>query len=238
MIPVRRPLVQELLPPYAVGAETRADAPDEVLHPEERAAVAGVSEGRRREFATVRGCARRALTTLGHAPVPLVPDPRGVPCWPAGVVGSMTHCRGYRAAVVAWRRDVRALGVDAEPSLPLREGVLRTVSRPEERERIAFLQAEHPHVACWDRLLFCAKEAVFKAWFPRTRRELGFRDVVVAFGGAGRTFRATVVTAEGPGEGRDQDFAEGRGDGRDFDGRWVARDGLLVAVAFAGATDR
>ncbi|MFF5531328.1 4'-phosphopantetheinyl transferase [Streptomyces cinerochromogenes] len=223
---MRRPLVQELLPPYAVGAETRADAPHEVLHPEERAAVAGVSEGRRREFATVRGCARRALTTLGHAPVPLVPDPRGVPRWPAGVVGSMTHCRGYRAAVVGWRRDVRALGVDAEPSRPLREGVLRTVSRPEERERIARLEEAHPQLACWDRLLFCAKEAVFKAWFPETRRELGFRDVVVTFGAAGRTFRAAVVA---PG---------GHGTGCDFDGRWLAQDGLLVAVAFAGATDR
>ncbi|MET9450384.1 4'-phosphopantetheinyl transferase family protein [Streptomyces cinerochromogenes] len=231
---MHRPLVQELLPPYAVGAETRADTPDEVLHPEERAAVAGVSEGRRREFATVRGCARRALTTLGHAPVPLVPDPRGVPRWPAGVVGSMTHCRGYRAAVVGWRRDVRSLGVDAEPSRPLREGVLRTVSRPEERERIALLQAEHPQVACWDRLLFCVKEAVFKAWFPRTRRELGFRDVTVTFGGVGGTFRAAVLTPEGLGHGPDH----GPDEGRDFDGRWVARDGLLVAVAFAGATDR
>jgi 4'-phosphopantetheinyl transferase EntD len=32
----------------------------------------------------------------------------------------------------------------------------------------------------WDRILFCAKEAVYKAWFPLTRRWLDFKDVSVA----------------------------------------------------------
>ena len=206
------------MPSYVAGAEARADAADDALHPEERAAVAGVSEGRRREFTTVRHCARRALSALGHAPVPLIPDVRGVPRWPDGVVGSMTHCRGYRAAVVARRYDVRALGVDAEPWRPLREGVLGTVSLPGERERLAALEASHSRLACWDRLLFCAKEAVYKAWFPDTGTELTFRDVSVAFDPADHTFRATVLVP----------------DRRDFTGRWLARDGLLVAVAFDG----
>ncbi|MEV1025790.1 4'-phosphopantetheinyl transferase superfamily protein [Streptomyces sp. NPDC050264] len=222
---MRRPLIEELLPPGAAGAETRADAPDEVLRPEERAFVTGVSEGRRREFTTVRYCARRALGALGHAAVPLVPDGRGVSGWPDGVVGSMTHCRGYRAAVVAWRRDVGALGVDAEPRRPLRAGVLSTVSLPEERERLASLPTSHPGPDCWDRLLFSAKEAVFKAWFPATRTELTFQDVRVAFDAADRTFRATVLLP-------------GAAGGRDFRGRWLARDGLLVTIAYGGAADQ
>ncbi|MFJ9041542.1 4'-phosphopantetheinyl transferase [Streptomyces sp. NPDC102406] len=224
---MRHPLIEGLLPPYAAGAEARADVGDDTLHPRERAAIAGVGEGRRREFTTVRHCARSALTALGHAPAPLVPDARGVPSWPDGVVGSMTHCRGYRAAVVAHRRDVGAVGLDAEPSRPLREGVLHAVALPEERERLAPLAASHPGLDCWDRLLFCAKEAVFKAWFPATRTELTFRDVAVVLDAAGRTFHATVLPAPG------RDLPGRDAPGRTFHGRWLARDGLLVAVALA-----
>ncbi|GAA3299062.1 hypothetical protein GCM10020295_36270 [Streptomyces cinereospinus] len=109
-------------------------------------------------------------------------------------------------------------GVDAEPWRPLREGVLGTVSLPGERERLAALEASHSRLANWDRLLFCAKEAVYKAWFPDTGTGLTFRDVTVVFDPADHTFRATVLVA----------------DRRDFTGRWLARDGLLVAVAFGG----
>jgi 4'-phosphopantetheinyl transferase EntD len=224
---VRGPLIAGLLPSYAAGAEARADVGDDTLHPRERAAIAGVGEARRREFTTVRHCARSALTALGHAPAPLVPDERGVPRWPDGLVGSMTHCRGYRAAVVAHRRDVGAVGLDAEPARPLREGVLDTIALPEERERLARRAASLPRLDCWDRLLFCAKEAVFKAWFPATRTELTFRDVTVAFDARDRTFRAAVLPAPG------RDLPGQNAPVRDFHGRWLARDGLLVAVAFA-----
>ncbi|WP_234443044.1 4'-phosphopantetheinyl transferase family protein [Streptomyces cellulosae] len=215
---MQRALIERLLPSYVAGAEARSDAADDALHPEERSAVAGVSEGRRREFTTVRHCARRALSALGHAPAPLIPDARGVPRWPDGVVGSMTHCRGYRAAVVARQYDMRALGVDAEPWRPLSEGVLGTVSLPGERERLAALEASYSRLACWDRLLFCAKEAVYKAWFPDTGTELTFRDVSVEFDPTDHTFRATVLAPYR----------------RDFTGRWLARDGILLAVAFDG----
>ncbi|MEU6439223.1 4'-phosphopantetheinyl transferase superfamily protein [Streptomyces sp. NPDC047046] len=216
-------LIQSLLPPSAAGADTRADAPDDTLHPLERAALpTGASEGRRREFTTVRACAREALAALGQPPAPLLPDARGVPHWPRGIVGSMTHCRGYRAAVVAREGDVPALGVDAEPCEPLREGVLRTISRPGERERLRLLGALRHRPECWDRLLFCAKEAVFKAWFPLTRTELAFQDVSVVLDAAGQSFRARVLV---PG-------------GREYTGRWLAREGLLAAVAFGGGPDR
>ena len=33
----------------------------------------------------------------------------------------------------------------------------------------------------WDRILFCAKEATYKAWFPLTGRWLGFEDAHITF---------------------------------------------------------
>ncbi|MYX04924.1 4'-phosphopantetheinyl transferase superfamily protein [Streptomyces sp. SID8378] len=220
-------MMSRLLPSAVVAAEAFEDAPDTLLFPEEEAAVAGVGDGRRREFTTVRHCARRALRGLGLQPVPLVPGRWGAPGWPDGVVGSMTHTRGYRAAAVARSTDVRALGVDAEPHRALGEGVLRTISLPEERERQAGLERADASV-CWDRLLFCAKEAVYKAWFPLTGIPLsGFRDVMVTFHPAGGTFDARVL---GAGAGHTEAVLE--------EGRWIAAgDLLLTAVSLPPGPD-
>lgn len=85
---------------------------------------------RQREFATARSCARTALARLGVPPVPVLASPRGAPRWPAGVVGSITHCDGYRAAAVAYTRDVVSLGIDAEPDEPLpNDGTLGPIAR-------------------------------------------------------------------------------------------------------------
>ena len=101
-----------------ISASACVDSVDDVaestMFPEEAAAIAHAVTERRREFATVRSCARRALCRLGIPPVAILPDADGVPQWPAGVVGSMTHCAGYRAAVVARSDRLGGIGIDAE----------------------------------------------------------------------------------------------------------------------------
>ncbi|MFD7262613.1 4'-phosphopantetheinyl transferase [Streptomyces sp. NPDC059874] len=227
-------MIRALLPGPVVGVDAFGDAPEGVLLPAEEAVVAGVAAGRRREFATVRHCARRALRELGGGPgsaaprgVALLPDGDGVPGWPDGVVGSMTHTRGYRAAVVARAPDVARLGIDAEPDRPLRDGVLETIASPAERAALPLAcRGGGGGGVCRDRLLFCAKEAAYKAWFPHARVRLGFRDVEVSFDGpaaAGGRFEARVR----------------HGAGELLRGRWGAGGGLLVAVvAMPGAACR
>jgi 4'-phosphopantetheinyl transferase EntD len=100
-------------------------------------------------------------------------------------VGSLTHCRGWRAAAVARRTDLGGLGIAAEPARALPAGVLARLARPAERDRVAARGAAHPGVA-WDRLLFCAKEAVFKAWYPLVGQGLGFEAVDITLGQDGR----------------------------------------------------
>ncbi|MFC8850472.1 MULTISPECIES: 4'-phosphopantetheinyl transferase [unclassified Micromonospora] len=177
-------MIEQILPPAAVVAESFTDPAGLTLFPEEERLVANAVDKRRREFTTVRHCARRALGELGIAGVPIVSGARGAPVWPAGVVGSMTHCEGYRAAVLGRATAFATLGVDAEPHAPLPDGVLDAIALPAERARTAALVAAHPRV-CWDRLLFSAKESVYKAWFPLTGRWLDFAeaDIVVDTGG-------------------------------------------------------
>ena len=185
-------MIEEILPAAVASAEMFTDPPDARLFPQEVAIVERASDKRRREFTAGRECARIALGKLGVVPVPILIGVRGAPQWPPGIVGSITHCDGYRAAAAAYASDVAAIGMDAEPDDPLPRGVLDVISLSAERARLAALAGERPAV-CWDRLLFSAKESVYKAWFPLTGRWLGFEDADVTISPDG-TFTARLLT--------------------------------------------
>jgi 4'-phosphopantetheinyl transferase EntD len=110
-------------------------------------------------------------------------------------VGSITHTSGYCAAVVASAQRARSVGIDAEPNRRLPAGVLDRVSGAAERAELDRLDKPGGAGAevCWDRLLFSAKESVYKAWSPLTGRWLGFADVELAIDPAGRAFHATLL---------------------------------------------
>jgi 4'-phosphopantetheinyl transferase EntD len=213
-------MIEELLRPPVVAVEAFADPPDGALFPEEEAVIARAVDKRRREFTTARWCARRALARIDVPPAPILPGLRGAPGWPAGVVGSMTHCAGYRAAAVARAGDAVTIGVDAEPNEPLPEGVLASVSDPQERAALATLARTAPDVH-WDRLLFSAKESVYKAWFPLARKWLGFEEAVVTIEPVVGTFAARLLV---PGPVVAGERLSG------FTGRWLVRNGLVVTA--------
>ena len=215
-------MIGDLLPAAVAAVEKLDDPPHVMLFPEEEAVIARAADKRRREFTTVRFCARAALAVLGLPPVPIVPGPRGAPGWPDGVVGSMTHCAGYRAAALAHARDIATLGIDAEVHEALPAGVLDLVSLPAERARLRQLAAEEPGV-CWDRLLFSAKEAVYKAWYPLTRAWLDFAEADVVLERSGEFTATLLVPAPFAGSAGFTDFAG-------FTGRWLVRDGLMLTA--------
>ena len=185
-------MIEEILPPEVVAEDTREELLDVELFPEELAALGRAVEKRRHEFITARACARRALARLDVAPCAIANGERGQPLWPRGVVGSITHCAGYRACAVAHEAQVVGVGIDAEPHAPLPEGVLGQIARGEERPLLARLARAEPAVH-WDRLLFCAKEAVYKVWFPLAACWLGFEDATLTLDSSGRAFQARLL---------------------------------------------
>ena len=213
-------MIDELLPAPVATAWTTDEWIEVPLDVEEASALGRAVEKRRREFVTGRACARQALARLGVRSRAVPSGPRGEPVWPRGVVGSITHCRGYVACAVASRGVLDAIGIDAEPHVALPEGILPDIVTPAENERLTDLGTACPDVH-WDRVWFCAKEAVYKAWFPLTRRWLGFHDVEVSVGRADGSFVAQV---------------HGESISR-FGGRWLVRDGLtLTAVVVPHAS--
>ncbi len=220
-------MIEQLLPSWVRAVDTTQDASEDSLLPAERAVVTRAVPKRRVEFATVRACARAALAELGVAPVPILPGVRGAPGWPAGIVGSMTHCAGYRGAAVASDRFAASIGIDAEPHGPLPDGVLDAIARPEEHGRLAELAAGAPRVH-WDRLLFSMKESVYKAWFPLTGSWLDFEEASITIEPATGTFTA-VLQVPGP-------VLDGR-ELTTFDGRFSTSDTLvLTAIAVPAGT--
>jgi 4'-phosphopantetheinyl transferase EntD len=218
-------LLAGILPPGIESAEVfGGDCDDGQLFPAEATLVAEATQKRRREFTGVRVCARLALARAGIRPAPIIRGPSGAPQWPAGMVGSMTHCYGYRGAAVGRAEAFAAIGIDAEPHDELPAGVLARVARESERTVLDGLTARAPGF-CWDRILFSAKESVFKAWSPMTGRRLGFTDAQVDLDTSG-AFAARLLVAGPVVGGRRIDA---------FSGRWVVGRGLVVTAVIVPA---
>jgi 4'-phosphopantetheinyl transferase EntD len=186
-------MISDILPPAVAAAELIDDDHAGRLFPEEKEAIREASPGRRNEFISGRVCARAAMGKLGYAPMAL---PRGLqrePIWPHGLVGSITHCRGYRAAAVARSELYQGIGIDAEPHTALPDGIVNRVALPEERR---WLDVQADMGVHWDRVVFSAKESVYKAWFPVTRRWLGFEDVVLQINPQAGSFNAVLLVSD------------------------------------------
>lgn len=185
------------------------------LHPLEKSLVSHSVDLRCAEFGDARWCAHQALVELGIDDIPILRGDRGMPLWPNGVSGSLTHTDGLRAAVVARTDKVRSIGIDAEPAEPLPEMVLGSVARPGEHAQLERLRAGG--VTCADRLLFCAKEATYKSWFPLTHRWLDFHEAEIDLRDDG-TFISYLLVRPTP-----VPF---------INGRWKIADGYVVASTF------
>lgn len=238
-------MIAEILPAGAIAAESFGPPRDQTVFPAEAAVIATADPVRQLEFVAARAVAHAALAGLSGPVIPVLRGRAGEPRWPDGVVGSITHCAGYRACAVALAREVAAIGIDAEPCLPLPGGLLTAVAADAERAWLAELGAAGPGTP-WDRVLFSAKESVYKAWYPHAGECPGLRSITIRIS-AGGTFaaalpRAARATASGdPGASADgPPVAPASGDpGASADGppiarltgRWKISSGLIVTAA-------
>ncbi|MEU2391455.1 nuclear transport factor 2 family protein [Streptomyces sp. NPDC007369] len=181
------------------------------LYPEEEYAVRTAVAGRRREFALGRHSARVALGGLGVAPTPIRRGAAGSPVWPPGVVGSISHTEGVCAAAVAPAADVAGIGIDIEPAQPLPDEVLNLVCTPGERHQLP----PGTSALLFAKVVFSAKESVYKVLYPLTGRFWDFHDVELSLDLPGGGFRLD----RGPFPVR---------------GRFRVADGFVITVAHPG----
>jgi 4'-phosphopantetheinyl transferase EntD len=142
------------------------------LLPDESSAFASSILKVRRASGAARIVARQMLSRLGQPECALPRAPSGAPIWPAGIVGSLSHDSRVAVAAVGSCRDVGAIGIDVEPAECLPSELLGIVATPRERLNIA-------HDPYRGRLLFAAKEAVYKALYPLDHLFLEHHDIEI-----------------------------------------------------------
>ena len=211
-----------LLPRTVASAEAMARADQASLFADERAHIADASARRQAEFTTVRRCAGEALERIGRQRPSLVPGRGGAPLWPMGVLGSMTHCLGRCAAAVTSDSSIAGLGIDLEEGSQSSSDLLDVAVLPSERAAVQKLHRSGP-AGLWERVIFSAKESVYKAWYPLEGRWLDFEEVRISLhqdSHLAGTFAVTLL-ADPQGSSRWEELAEGR---------WMA-DERFVATA-------
>jgi len=208
-----------LAPPGTVLIPAVDEGQQVALDPAEMKMVESAGEKRRRDFALGRACARAALAALDFPGLPIGRAQSGAPLWPPGAVGSITHTRGFAAALVGHAAEFRALGIDAERCEAMQDALAPRLFVPSELAALSVLDASRRREMAT--LLFSAKEAYYKLFNPLTGQRLDFRELEIV-PGAGR-FTARRLGAK-------DEWAT------PMAGRFAVSDGLVVTAIGLGAS--
>ncbi len=182
-------------PGFGIGVAD-PKAPAAPLWPEEVPAVVKAVAKRRLEFAAGRQAARAAMANLGRSPAPIPMGADRAPVWPDGLVGSIAHCETACIAVVAHQDQIRAIGVDIESATHLPTDLWDTVCTPDECAWLNRQPASDRGILA--KLIFSAKESVYKAQYPLTGQVIGFDEVEVSCKPGRSVFSAYLQRAARP----------------------------------------
>ncbi|MCG7628925.1 4'-phosphopantetheinyl transferase superfamily protein [Epibacterium sp. MM17-32] len=193
----RLSLLRSLLSKAVAIGSADPQGPLPAPFPEERACLsANAVDKRRREFAAGRAAAHQAMRALNREPAPILIGPKRAPLWPAGVSGSITHCRSCALAAIARHSTHPGLGIDVEEDTPLSADLWPSIANATERDWLA----RHPNPGQAGKLLFSAKEAAYKAQYAISQRFFGFDGLDLTFvdGATGAGGFTATFTGEQP----------------------------------------
>lgn len=165
--------MSRLAPPgVRLGCRLIRQGDEALLLPEEAAVLPARRPAARRASGTARALARDLLAADGMGCMGIGRSPAGAPLWPDGFTGSLAHDDEMAVAAIARTADIPSLGIDVEPAEPLPDEIAPLVLMPAD-----VLAGVDPRLAT--RLLFSAKEAVYKAAYPLDGKVLGYEDISV-----------------------------------------------------------
>ena len=147
------------------------------LHPAEENYFSQLSSVSRKEhYRSGRICAGEVLSKLGARGQPVLRDPQTrEPLWPEGISGAITHSGNWAAAAAGKTSDVSGIGIDLEDlERQVDSRISRHVCIPEEQKWLQ--ECEEDFLEQNLKIIFSAKESIFKAFFPYTRTYLHFHD--------------------------------------------------------------
>ncbi|MES9860268.1 MAG: 4'-phosphopantetheinyl transferase superfamily protein [Candidatus Thiodiazotropha sp. LLP2] len=209
----------QLFPSNAVIVKAHASMWNTPLCKEEEALIEAAVEKRQKEFRAGRHAAHQALEQLNAPWHPLLREDNRQPIWPPGYIGSITHCRDACVAVCAKSKDLIGLGVDVEPLEPLPKGVDRYIHTAVDSETMRSIEILP------ERLIFSAKESIYKCYHPLIGQHMGFQSVSLEIDPENMTFKFV------PTESSTIPFPEGL----QFHGRYLVDSSHLYTGCFLSA---
>jgi 4'-phosphopantetheinyl transferase EntD len=163
---------QLAVPGIVIGHRFISPSDETALTCGQRAALP--AEKTRRSSGAARVVARELLVHAGYRACPVPKARSGAPVWPRGLVGSLAHDSQVAVAALAPRRKFAAIGIDIEPAEAPPSELINVIATPLE-------QASLETYLYGGRLLFVAKEAVYKAVASLDRVFLDHADIEIDF---------------------------------------------------------
>ncbi|MDN5863899.1 MAG: 4'-phosphopantetheinyl transferase superfamily protein, partial [Gammaproteobacteria bacterium] len=162
------------------------------LVPEEEIIIRNAVDKRRREFTAGRTCARSILRQLGFdADVTIGKDKHGAPIWPEGIVGSISHADQVCVVSLCRRMPgLESLGVDVEKDTGLNRDVVDLVCDAHEKEACRSARTADSYDLA--KVVFSAKESVYKCLYPVMGIVMDFKDVHIQLDVPAGKFVGTV----------------------------------------------
>ena len=181
-------LICELVEPPDLKGRSFSEA-------EEQLADSISNSKRREQFLMGRAAAHLALKSLTRSDTERYSIGRGgagEPLWPEGIVGSISHTDGAGVAVVGPKTEFEGLGIDIERTTrTISEGALKKIALPAERVWITDDPKQQKLRALQ---LFCAKESIYKAYYPVTKKQMTFKDAFVRWEEEHQAFVGTLLS--------------------------------------------
>jgi len=134
--------------------------------------LSGTCQKRRHEFLAGRYCAVQALHNAGcQSVIDLNVGADGLPSWPPGWLGSISHCSVGAVAIATRDSTCRALSIDVEKWIDSQAAadIRSHVALPGELELLREYTTGQALT-----LLFSAKESLYKALYPLARKFFDF----------------------------------------------------------------
>ncbi len=128
--------------------------------------------GRRQEFIAGRILLHQLEPSIGE----ILRDPNGMPRWPHGFIGSVSHKNGYVIAAMGSALDFIGIGIDLELKAGASLRIQEVVCRDQEITWLESVAAKKSEMLT---LIFSAKEALFKCCYPSSQIWFGFHDAQV-----------------------------------------------------------
>lgn len=135
---------------------------------------------RKAEFLAGRYCVQLALKDMGWAGETRIDiGEKRAPHWPPGLIGSITHSKGFASAAVASTKQVQGVGIDSERLIAETTATnvashILTSSETYEVNHSLVESARH-----YLTLVFSAKESIFKCLYPQVQQYFDFRDAEI-----------------------------------------------------------